>query len=173
MDNFRSPAKVVQMINQLGLTSEPIESRCAYVGVPPYIYTWAPAQINSLTALEQSLTKLWEEGYKAEQVAVISYHGVLKSDIFKLNLLGGCKTKRFSKYDAVGNALWTDGALLVESVYRFKDQSMPVVVLCEIDFEELTEKDKRKLFVGLTRGPGTGGCGDERAISDLLISLIM
>ena len=29
---------------------------------------------------------------------------------------------------------------------------MPVVVLCEIDFEELTEKDKRKLFVGLTRG---------------------
>lgn len=29
---------------------------------------------------------------------------------------------------------------------------MPVVVLCEVDFEELTEKDKRKLFVGLTRG---------------------
>jgi superfamily I DNA and RNA helicase len=40
----------------------------------------------------------------------------------------------------------------VESVYRYKGQSMPVVVLCEIDFEELTEKDKRKLFVGLTRG---------------------
>ncbi len=29
---------------------------------------------------------------------------------------------------------------------------MPVVVFCEIDFEELTEKDKRKLFVGLTLG---------------------
>jgi hypothetical protein len=29
---------------------------------------------------------------------------------------------------------------------------MPVVVLCEVDFQELTEKDKRKLFVGLTRG---------------------
>jgi hypothetical protein len=27
-----------------------------------------------------------------------------------------------------------------------------VVVLCEVDFEVLTEKDKRKLFVGLTRG---------------------
>lgn len=60
--------------------------------------------------------------------------------------------KRFSKYDEAGNALWTDGVLLVESVYRFKGQSMPVVVLCEVDFEELTEKDKRKLFVGLTRG---------------------
>ena len=29
---------------------------------------------------------------------------------------------------------------------------MPVVVLCEVDFEELTDKEKRKLFVGLTRG---------------------
>jgi len=42
--------------------------------------------------------------------------------------------------------------LLVESVYRFKGQSMPVVVLCEVDFEELTAKEKHKLFVGLTRG---------------------
>ena len=29
---------------------------------------------------------------------------------------------------------------------------MPVVVLCEVDFEKLTDKDKHKLFVGLTRG---------------------
>jgi superfamily I DNA and RNA helicase len=78
--------------------------------------------------------------------------GAQNSEVLKLDELGGYKTKRFSKYDAAGNALWTDGALLVESVYRFKGQSMPVVVLCEIDFEELTEKDKRKLFVGLTRG---------------------
>lgn len=64
----------------------------------------------------------------------------------------GFNTKRFSGYDASGNALWTDGALLVESVYRFKGQSMPVVVLCEVDFEELTDKEKQKLFMGLTRG---------------------
>jgi len=25
-------------------------------------------------------------------------------------------------------------------------------VLCEVDFEELTDKEKHKLFVGLTRG---------------------
>ena len=29
---------------------------------------------------------------------------------------------------------------------------MPLVVLCEVDFEELTDKEKHKLFVGLTRG---------------------
>jgi len=83
---------------------------------------------------------------------VISYHGVKTSEVLNLEQLGGFKTKRFSKYDDLGNALWTEGDLLVESVYRYKGQSMPVVVLCEVAFEELTEKDKRKLFVGLTRG---------------------
>lgn len=152
MDNFRSPKKIVQMINQLGLSAEPVKARSVYVGQTPYFYTWAPNQINSRTALDQCLMNLWEAGYKPDQVAVISYHGAQTSDVLKLDELGGYKTKKFSKFDEFGNAFLTDGALLVESVYRFKGQSMPVVILCEIDFEELTEKDKHKLFVGLTRG---------------------
>jgi superfamily I DNA and RNA helicase len=42
--------------------------------------------------------------------------------------------------------------LKVETVNRFKGQSAPVVVFCEIDFEELNQSTKRKLFVGMTRG---------------------
>jgi thymidine kinase len=152
MDNFRSPTKVVQMINQLGLTAEPIEARGAHMGATPFIYTWAPGKVSSHNAIEQCLKKIWEDGYTPEQVAVISYHGVKSSEVLAQDKLGGYKTKKFSVYDEAGNALWTDGALLVDSVYRYKGQSMPVVVLCEIDFDELTEKDKRKLFVGLTRG---------------------
>ena len=152
MDNFRSPQRVVQVINQLGLSQEPVVSRSVHAGETPYIYTWAPGQITSIKALEQCLTKIWEDGFKPEQVAVISYHGAKSSQVLRLDELCGFKTRRFSQYDEAGNALWTDGALLIESVYRFKGQSMPVVVLCEVDFEELTPKDKRKLFVGLTRG---------------------
>ena len=109
---------------------------------------------NSVAPPEMALLEIsiWEDGYTPEQVAVISYHGVKSSEVLAQDKLGGYKTKKFSVYDAAGNALWTDGALLVDSVYRYKGQSMPVVVLCEIDFDELTEKDKRKLFVGLTRG---------------------
>jgi hypothetical protein len=151
MDNFRSPTKVVQVINQLGLTAEPVEARSVHAGETPNIYTWAPGKVSSLTAVEQCLKKLWEDGYTPDQVAVISYHGVKSSEALAQEKLGGYKTKRFSGYDEAGNALWTDGALLVESVYRYKGQSVPVVVLCEVDFEELTDKDKRKLFVGLTR----------------------
>lgn len=151
MDNFRSPKKVVQVINQLQLSDEPIVSRSAHEGEIPQIYTWAPNVVSSLTAINQCLKRLWEDGYSPEQVAVITFNGVKNSEALAQAQLGGYKTKMFSRYDDAGNALWTEGALLVESVYRFKGQSMPVVVLCEVDFDELNEREKRKLFVGLTR----------------------
>ena len=40
---------------------------------------------------------------------------------------------------------------MIESVYRFKGQSTPAVVLSEIDFAEMTDTERNKLFVGLTR----------------------
>jgi thymidine kinase len=152
MDNFRSPKRVVQVINQLGLSQELVEARSPFAGETPNFYTWAAGQVNGLTAIEQCLKKIWNDGYKPEQVAVISYHGAKTSEVLRLDKLGGYKTKRFNNYDDAGNALWKEGELLVESVYRFKGQSMPVIVFCEIDFEELSDKDKRRLFVGLTRG---------------------
>lgn len=151
-DNFRSPREVVRTINTLGLSKEPIDARSIHAGEIPVIYTWAPGQVTSHNSLTQCLKNIWGLGYKPDQVAVISYNGVKSSEALQLNELAGYKTKRFNGYDKNGNALWTDGELLVESVYRYKGQSMPVVVLCEVDFEELTERDKRKLFVGLTRG---------------------
>ena len=152
MDNFRSPQKVVHMINQLELTKEPVVSRSPHKGETPVIHTWAQGKLNHLTALNQCLKNLWLQGYHPEQVAVISFHGIKASEAFAQEELGGYKTKRFRGYDREGNALWSEGALLVDTVYRFKGQSMPVIVLCEIDFEIFSDKEKRKLFVGLTRG---------------------
>ena len=40
---------------------------------------------------------------------------------------------------------------MVESVYRYKGQSAPAVLLAEVAFEVLTPQEKKKLFVGLTR----------------------
>jgi superfamily I DNA and RNA helicase len=72
--------------------------------------------------------------------------------VLTLSQLGGHATRRYTgQYDKTGNPRWSEGPLLVESLYRFKGQSMPVVVLCEVDFQTLNEQDRRKLFVGLTR----------------------
>ena len=99
------------------------------------------------------LKQLWADGYTPGQVAVLSFRGVKNAEVLRLPTLGGHTTRRTSgKYDSAGNALWHEGDLLVESVYRFKGQSAPAVVLCEVDFETLSPLEARKLFVGMTRG---------------------
>lgn len=152
MDNFRSPQRVVQMINKLGLTPEPVLARSAHAGEMPYFHIWEAGQSSAQGKLNECLAKLWQSGYTPDQVAVISYRGVQQSEALRQDRLGGQATRRFTgQYDSAGNALWSEGSLLAESLYRFKGQSAPAVVLCEVDFETMTERDKRKLFVGLTR----------------------
>jgi hypothetical protein len=152
MDNFRSPRQVVRMINKLELTPEPVLARSAHAGEMPHFHIWEAGQSSAQGKLNECLAKLWQSGYTPDQVAVISYRGVQQSEVLRQERLGGQATRRFiGQYDNAGNAKWSEGPLMTESLYRFKGQSAPAVVLCEVDFEHLTERDKRKLFVGLTR----------------------
>jgi hypothetical protein len=152
MDNFRSPRRVVHVINQLKLISDPVLPRSAHLGEVPNFYVWETGKTSAKGQLETCLQTLWESGYSPSQVAVISYRGHQYSEVLKQELLAGYSTKRFrGTYDTSGNPLWSDGDLLVESLYRFKGQNATAIVLCEVDFEEFNEREKRKLFVGLTR----------------------
>ena len=54
-------------------------------------------------------------------------------------------------YDASSRPVYSDSDVMTWSVYRFKGQSAPAVVLAEIDFETLDDTAIRKLFVGATR----------------------
>ncbi len=152
-DNFRSPKKVVHAINQLQLLDQRIEACSAHEGQTPGFHTHDEKAGSHEIVLNQCLQALWRDGFTPSQVVVVSFRGVKNSQVQTMNYLGGYSTRRTKgQFDSAGNALWHDGELLVESVYRFKGQCAPVVVLCEVDFEELTQVNARKLFVGMTRG---------------------
>jgi superfamily I DNA and RNA helicase len=58
---------------------------------------------------------------------------------------------------------------VVETLYRFKGQSAPAVILCEIDFGQVSDVERRKLFVGMTRAQVRLECVlSERAARGLL-----
>ena len=60
--------------------------------------------------------------------------------------------QRFTgKFNSDGLPVWNSGEIVTDSVFRFKGQAAPAVVLTEVDFPELSENVKRRLFVGLTR----------------------
>ncbi|MDO4233232.1 MAG: ATP-binding domain-containing protein, partial [Lautropia sp.] len=54
-------------------------------------------------------------------------------------------------YTTDGDPIWTKGEVLVETIHRFKGRSAAGVVITELDFDTLTERDRRALFVGMTR----------------------
>ena len=68
MDNFRSPRKVVNTINTLGLSKERVIARSAYAGETPHFYTYAQGEVSSLTAINQCLKQLWEEDRKSTRL---------------------------------------------------------------------------------------------------------
>lgn len=95
---------------------------------------------------------LRERGIPLADIVVLSARGHGRSLLLKEAKLGTLGLRRFlGRYTADGEPVWSEGELLIESVHRFKGQSAVGVVLAEVDFDQLDEAVRRRLFVGMTR----------------------
>jgi hypothetical protein len=151
-ENFRSPKRIVDVINALGLTSHPVQARSVQLGELPEFVSYDSSDQSGLLATERVISRLLSQGYTKEQITLLSFSGREKSALLKSQSLGVYSLRSFSgKYDQHSEPLFSQGEFLAETVYRFKGQSSPVIVLCEIDFTELSTRELRKLFVGMTR----------------------
>jgi superfamily I DNA and RNA helicase len=100
----------------------------------------------------EAIRHYYSAGFKKHDIAIVSYHGREHSQLMPFDRLGQVTLRRFTgEYDLFGHPVFSDGDVLLESVYRFKGQAAPAVIFAEIDFEELDDKAVRKLFVGATR----------------------
>lgn len=155
-DNFRTPKAICQAIDAFSLASQPIQSRGFYVGDVPGFHVYQ-SESDLLHKTAAVIDGLLSRGYAIEDIVVLTGRGVKKSVVLKQDRIGAYSTRRFTgKYSTKsGLPEWTEGDLLVESVYRYKGQSAPVVVMTEVDFAEISPLERRKLFVGLTRATMT------------------
>ena len=150
-DNFRSPRAICQVINALRLSDRPVEGRSPYEGELPGFRTYTDEQ-DLPARTEQAVHDLIARGIPLAEIVVLSGRGRAKSLLQNTDRLGRFAVKRFTgQYTPDGTPCWTAGELLVDSIYRFKGQSASGVVLSELDFDALTDIERRKLFVGLTR----------------------
>ena len=106
-----------------------------------------------IEATENAIRDLIADGYAPESIAVLSFRGVLSSKLLSddISELAGLKIKKFTEYDNHGHALWSNGQLFVDTLFRFKGQCADAVVLTEVDFDDWNENVKKRLFVGLSR----------------------
>jgi len=153
--NYRSPRQIVDMLAAIGGgVREAVEAGSPFDGADIDVLAYAEGDNAAMIAqTKHAITLCLAAGFARHDIAIASFHGRAKSALLDLDTLGDAHTlKSFTgAYDLFGNPIFREGALLAESVYRFKGQSAPAVIFTEVDFDSIDELVFRKLFVGMTR----------------------
>ncbi|MDO4682336.1 MAG: ATP-binding domain-containing protein [Lautropia sp.] len=150
-DNFRSPRMICEVINALRLSDQFINPRSPYSGDVPAFRVYQNEK-SLLRETAEAVKNLMARGIALSDIVVLSGQDRFASTVLNAHRIGDCQTRRFTgDYTPDGDPIWTDGDLLVETIHRFKGRSASGVVLTELDFDALTERERRAMFVGMTR----------------------
>ncbi|HEY9194529.1 MAG TPA: ATP-dependent helicase [Methyloversatilis sp.] len=149
--NFRSPRPVVRMLQALLPEAEHIEAASPFEADEVELLVY-DAEHTLTQRVKEAIRLCFAAGFHAGDVAIISWRGREQSELLRHDRLGANALRSFTgQYDLLGQPEYSGGDVLIESVYRFKGQSAPAVILAEVDFDTLDERALRKLFVGATR----------------------
>ncbi|KVL70547.1 ATP-dependent helicase [Burkholderia ubonensis] len=163
LTNYRSPRDLLDFVRDVVGRVEPLaaelRSGSPFDGSDLVVSAYGDANASPaaladtcIDATKRAITQALSLGFRKQDIAVLSYRGREGSALAALDQLGPHQVKRFTgKYDLFGNPEYHDGDVLLDSIYRFKGQSAPCVILTEIDFDTLDARAARKLFVGATR----------------------
>lgn len=149
--NYRTPRDILEQINALVQPTARIEAGSPLSGAGLEVVSYRDtAQLVEETKL--AITRCLRYGFRRDLVAVLTYRGRESSAVMPFDELGPYRLRKFTgRYDLFGTPLYSDGDVTLETVFRFKGQSAPAVVLTEVDFETLDDNALRRLFVGATR----------------------
>ncbi|MPW20344.1 nuclease [Paraburkholderia sp. CNPSo 3157] len=156
--NYRSPRDILDYLRDVVGATVPLAGALAagspFDGSDILLSTYDEAQTpeSCIDATKRAITQALALGFRKQDIAVLSFRGREGSVLWPLDQLGPHRLRSFTgKYDLFGNPAYRDGDVLLDSIYRFKGQSAPCVILSEVDFDEFDERNARKLFVGATR----------------------
>ncbi|KND62252.1 Superfamily I DNA and RNA helicase [Candidatus Burkholderia verschuerenii] len=151
--NYRSPRDLLGFIRKVVGPDAKLEAGSPFDGSDVSISTYEDGHAEEvIEATKRAITQALSLGFRKQDIAVLSYRGREGSALTAVDQLGPHRLRAFTgAYDLFGNPEYREGDVLLESIYRFKGQSAPCVVLTEVDFDTLDDQAARKLFVGATR----------------------
>ena len=173
-ENFRTPVAIVETINLLGLSAQTIKARSPFKGEPPGFHPYNPeCDADGMKATCTVVGALLNDGFKLSQIVLLTLRSKNNSTVLSAARLGPYSLRTFTgHYDSAGNAIWTDGELLADTVMRFKGCAAPVVVVCGLEFSELDDATRRKLFVAFTRAQYRLECVLTAAAEQALVAAV-
>jgi hypothetical protein len=149
--NYRTPADILTALKRMLPLPHTVEAGSPLSGSALEFLTWTDTgQLMEQT--RRAVTRAIGLGFRREMIALVTFRGREHSRFTPLERLGPHRLKAFTgRYDLLGSPVFSDGDILIDSVYRFKGQAAPCVIFTEIDCETLDALAVRKLFVGATR----------------------
>lgn len=151
--NYRSPRDLLAYIRRVVGRGVRLDAGSPFDGSEVSVSTYAPGHADEvIEATKRAITQALSLGFRKQDIAVLSFRGREGSVLTAVEQLGPHRLRSFTGgYDLFGNPEYREGDVLLESIYRFKGQSAPCVILTEVDFDALDEQAARKFFVGATR----------------------
>ncbi|WP_248323173.1 ATP-binding domain-containing protein [Caballeronia sp. Sq4a] len=151
--NYRSPRDLLGFIRKIVGPDVRLDAGSPFDGSDVTVSTYADGQPDEvIEATKRAITHALSLGFRKQDIAVLSFRGREGSALTAVDHLGPHRLRAFTgTYDLFGNPEYREGDVLLESIYRFKGQSAPCVILTEVDFDTLDDQAARKVFVGATR----------------------
>lgn len=147
--NYRSPRKIQQAIELL--LDLGTESGNPFPGLDPEFHTYESNQA-LFKQVQDRLTALIHEGFSHENIAIISFKSLEESVLTNLGQLGPYRLKHSAGlYEPNPYQSAKAGAILFDSIDRYKGQQNQVILFVEIDLESLDALSRNRLYCGMTR----------------------
>ena len=99
------------------------------------------------------LNELQRTGFKLDEIVIVSCHGQQKAAFRELEKVGQYSLRKSTaQYDDNGQQIYTNGQVYFETIYRFKGQQSPAIIVIDIN-EEVEDNDsaRRLLYCAMTR----------------------
>ena len=129
--NFRTPISIAGFIK--GTLESRFEQRNLLPGLGVGVYDYeADAALTDL--LDRRLRELKKVGFKPEDIAIVSCRGTQSTALAGITQVGKHKLRKFTgKYNVRNEQIYTDGDVYFETIYRYKGQQAPAVILVDLD----------------------------------------
>ena len=148
--NYRTPETIARVIHDvLPVEFEP-GNDLPGLGVGVHGYDDPEDQVRIVDRIIQDRVR---QGFAHEDIVVVTCHGVEHSVFAETESIGGIPLRRpIREYDKDGNQVFTEGKIAYDSIYRYKGQQSPSVILVDVDPNpDRIERERKVLFCGMTR----------------------
>ena len=148
--NFRTPTIIARFIRQsLG---QEFRQRNMLPGLGVQLFEY-----NKKTQLQGKLAhrinELIKAGFKLDDIAIISCRRMEASALAETDQIGNHSIRRFTnEYDEQKNQVYTEGDVVFDTIFRYKGQQAPAIILTDLDESlALNERSRKILYCAMTR----------------------